>query len=73
MSEEQARHYETVSCYRTGAGATIVLNRPERMNAWSDDMSRDLLAALRDVAADKSVRAVMLTGAGRAFCSGADL
>jgi 2-(1,2-epoxy-1,2-dihydrophenyl)acetyl-CoA isomerase len=73
VSEEQARHYETVSCYRTGAGATIVLNRPERMNAWSDDMSRDLLAALRDVAADKSVRAVMLTGAGRAFCSGADL
>ena len=73
MSEEQARHYETVSCYRTGAAATIVLNRPERMNAWSDDMSRDLLAALRDVAADKSVRAVMLTGAGRAFCSGADL
>ena len=73
MSEEQARHYETVSCYRSGAAATVVLNRPERMNAWSDAMSRDLLEVLRGVAADETVRAVMLTGAGRAFCSGADL
>jgi 2-(1,2-epoxy-1,2-dihydrophenyl)acetyl-CoA isomerase len=67
------RHYETVSCYRAGAAATIVLNRPERMNAWSNAMSRDLLESLHDVTADSSVRAVMLTGAGRAFCSGADL
>jgi 2-(1,2-epoxy-1,2-dihydrophenyl)acetyl-CoA isomerase len=51
----------------------IALNRPERMNAWSDGLSRDLLAVLREVAADETVRAVMLTGNGRAFCSGADL
>ena len=50
-----------------------MLNRPERMNAWSTAMSRDLLEVLRDLAGDDEVRAVMLTGAGRAFCSGADL
>ena len=73
MSEEPARRYETVELYRTGAAAKIVLNRPQRMNAWSNEMSRDLLEVLRDVAADDAVRAVMLTGAGKAFCSGADL
>jgi 2-(1,2-epoxy-1,2-dihydrophenyl)acetyl-CoA isomerase len=73
VTEEPARRYETVLLYRTGAAAKIVLNRPERMNAWSNGLSRDLLAALRDVADDDTVRAVMLTGAGKAFCSGADL
>jgi 2-(1,2-epoxy-1,2-dihydrophenyl)acetyl-CoA isomerase len=51
----------------------VVLNRPERMNAWSNAVSRDLLEVLGDLAADDAVRAVMITGAGRAFCSGADL
>jgi 2-(1,2-epoxy-1,2-dihydrophenyl)acetyl-CoA isomerase len=73
VSEEPARRYETVLVYRTGAAAKIVLNRPERMNAWSSALSRDLLTVLRDVASDTEVRAVMLTGAGKAFCSGADL
>ncbi len=73
MSQEPARRYETVDLYRTEAAAKIVLNRPERMNAWSDGLSRDLLAALGEVAGDDAVRAVMLTGAGKAFCSGADL
>ena len=73
MSEEPARSYETVSLYRTGAAAKIVLNRPERMNAWSNGLSRDLLDVLRAVGRDDAVRAVMLTGAGQAFCSGADL
>lgn len=73
MTEEPARRYETVELYRTGAAATIVLNRPQRMNAWSNALSRDLLEVLGDLAADDEVRAVMLTGAGKAFCSGADL
>jgi 2-(1,2-epoxy-1,2-dihydrophenyl)acetyl-CoA isomerase len=73
VNEEPAREYETVLLYRTGAAAKIVLNRPERMNAWSTAMSRDLLEVLRDLAGDDEVRAVLLTGAGRAFCSGADL
>jgi 2-(1,2-epoxy-1,2-dihydrophenyl)acetyl-CoA isomerase len=70
---EPARRFETVNLYREGAAATIELNRPERMNAWSNGLSRDLLDALRGVAADDGIRAVLLTGAGKAFCSGADL
>lgn len=73
MDDEQTRRYETVEVNRDGAAVKIALNRPERMNAWSDGLSRDLLAVLREVAADETVRAVMLTGNGRAFCSGADL
>jgi len=71
--EEPARRYETVELYRSRSAAKIVLNRPERMNAWSNGLSEDLLAVLKDLAEDGDVRAVMLTGAGRAFCSGADL
>ena len=58
---------------RDGAAVKIALNRPERMNAWNEGLSEDLLAVLGEVAADESVRAVLLTGNGRAFCSGADL
>ena len=65
--------YDTVNVYRTGSAVKIELNRPDRMNAWSSALSADLLSALRAVAADDGVRAVMLTGAGRAFCAGADL
>jgi 2-(1,2-epoxy-1,2-dihydrophenyl)acetyl-CoA isomerase len=65
--------YGTVNVYRTGRAVKIELNRPERMNAWSGALSADLLGALRAAAADDNIRAVMLTGAGRAFCSGADL
>ena len=73
MEDEQTRRYETVDVNRDGAAVKIALNRPDRMNAWSDGLSQDLLAVLREVAADETVRAVMLTGNGRAFCSGADL
>jgi 2-(1,2-epoxy-1,2-dihydrophenyl)acetyl-CoA isomerase len=73
VDDEQTRRYETVEVNRDGAAVKIALNRPDRMNAWSDGLSRDLLAVLREVAADETVRAVMLTGNGRAFCSGADL
>lgn len=71
--EQPARQYETVNVYRDGAAVKIELNRPTRMNAWSSGLSADLLTVLREVAADDGVRAVMLTGAGKAFCSGADL
>jgi 2-(1,2-epoxy-1,2-dihydrophenyl)acetyl-CoA isomerase len=67
------REYETVNLYRRGAGAKIELNRPERMNAWSDQFSLDLLEAIRVVTDDPEVRALVVTGAGRAFSSGADL
>lgn len=53
--------------------ATVALNRPERMNALNPQLADDLLAALRIASRQAEVRAVLLTGAGRAFCSGADL
>src|SRR5215469_14588951 len=68
-----AKGYETVSIYRNGAAAKLELNRPERMNALNEQLRIDLLAAVADIAHDDEVRAVLLTGAGRAFSSGADL
>jgi enoyl-CoA hydratase/carnithine racemase len=53
--------------------ATLTLNRPERMNAWTDAMAADLRRALQVCDEDDDVRAVIVTGAGRAFCAGADL
>lgn len=52
---------------------TITLNRPDRMNAFTVEMSRELEAALDVADSDDSVRAVIFTGAGRAFCAGMDL
>jgi 2-(1,2-epoxy-1,2-dihydrophenyl)acetyl-CoA isomerase len=53
--------------------ATIELNRPRALNAWNAHLGADLLAALRAAGADEAVRALVITGAGRAFSSGADL
>src|SRR5215472_14788763 len=53
--------------------ATITLHRPDRMNAFNAAMRDDLIAAFDYTDADDSVRAVIVTGAGRAFCAGADL
>lgn len=51
----------------------ITLNRPDVLNSFNRPMARELQAALADCAADESLRAVLLTGAGRAFCAGQDL
>lgn len=53
--------------------ATITLNRPERLNALGQSMREDLLTALQRVRDDERVRVVLITGAGRAFCSGGDV
>jgi enoyl-CoA hydratase/carnithine racemase len=52
---------------------TITLNRPDRLNAWTATMGRELMAAFDRADADDEVRAVVVTGAGRGFCAGADL
>jgi 2-(1,2-epoxy-1,2-dihydrophenyl)acetyl-CoA isomerase len=65
--------FETVTVRRDGAAATIALDRPDALNAWNRQLGADLLAALREAAGDDGVRAVRLTGTGRAFSSGADL
>ena len=53
--------------------ATITLNRPEKMNAFTTQMRDELVAAFDETDADDAVRAVIVTGSGRAFCAGADL
>jgi 2-(1,2-epoxy-1,2-dihydrophenyl)acetyl-CoA isomerase len=70
---ELAHEYETVNLWRNGGAAKIELNRPERMNAWNRQFGYDLRAAVEGVAEDDEVRAVMITGNGRGFSSGADL
>jgi 2-(1,2-epoxy-1,2-dihydrophenyl)acetyl-CoA isomerase len=63
----------TVDVERSGAVATVRLNRPAALNAFDRPLADELLAALQSVGADDEVRAVVLTGAGRAFSSGFDL
>lgn len=64
---------EKIRVERDGEIATIRLNRPEVLNAFDLEMVTLLLAQLRELAADDRVGALLLTGAGRAFCAGADL
>ncbi len=65
--------YATVNLLRKGAAAKIELNRPDSLNAWNGQMSADLFAAYEVVRDDDGIRAVVISAAGRAFCSGADL
>lgn len=65
--------FETL-LYSLDAGiATITLNRPERLNAFTSGMMSDLIAVFDHTDADDAVKAVIVTGAGRGFCAGADL
>jgi len=64
---------ETVNLSTADGVATVELNRPQALNAWNKQLGLDLLAALAQVAANDTARAVVITGAGRAFSSGADL
>ncbi len=72
-SFELVRRYETINLYRSGAAAKLEFNRPDRLNALSNQLMDELLVILQDAAADESVRAVLITGAGRAFSSGNDM
>src|SRR5918994_853769 len=65
--------YETVLVERRGAEQRITWNRPEAMNAWNKQFGLDLRDAVERAAEDDEVRAVVITGAGRGFSSGADL
>ncbi|WP_341921396.1 enoyl-CoA hydratase/isomerase family protein [Polaromonas sp. YR568] len=53
--------------------ATLTLNRPDKRNAMSDDMRTEFIHALEQVTADKAIRALVLTGAGKGFCAGGDI
>lgn len=65
--------YETLELGLEAGVLTITLNRPDRLNAFNGAMLRDLLRAFDEADANDDVRAVIVTGKGRAFCSGADL
>jgi enoyl-CoA hydratase/carnithine racemase len=69
----QARAYKTLLVSVDASIATVTLNRPERRNALGAQMTNELLYAFDDAAADDEVRCTVLTGAGSAFCAGADL
>lgn len=65
--------YQTI-LYETSNGvATVTLNRPERRNAFTNEMLKELTHALKQIQKDGSVRAVVLAGAGKGFCAGQDL
>ena len=72
MSEPVTQR-QTVNARTVEGVASIELNRPEALNAWNVQLGTDLLAAVREAAEDGEARAVVITGAGRAFSSGADL
>ena len=65
--------YQTITVAVETGIATITLNRPDKLNAFNRQMMVDLIAAFDAVDADDAVRCVIVTGAGRAFCAGADL
>ena len=65
--------YQTIRLDVADGIATITLNRPEKLNAVNGQMIDELIAAADQADADDAVRAVIVTGAGRAFCAGADL
>ena len=65
--------YETIVWEQTGGVGRLTLNRPETLNAWTPQLGIELRTIIERDAADEAVRAVLITGAGRGFSSGADL
>jgi enoyl-CoA hydratase/carnithine racemase len=68
-----AMDFEQILTETSDGVLTITLNRPERLNAWTGRMGEELRAAFDLADADDGVRAIIVTGAGRGFCAGADL
>jgi len=65
--------YEQITYERRGAAALITLNRPEKLNAWTGTMQGEMREAIATANDDANVAAIILTGAGRAYCAGADI
>lgn len=73
MTGRPMSEYKQILYKKEGRVATITLNRAEKLNAYSEIMVHEILAALADARDDDEIRAVILTGAGRGFCSGGDI
>jgi enoyl-CoA hydratase/carnithine racemase len=65
--------YEQITYQAADRVATVTLNRPDKLNAWTRKMEEEVGAAIRAAAADDAVRVIILTGAGKGFCAGADM
>src|ERR1700676_1088257 len=67
------RNYETILYEKSGPVATLTINRPDRLNGMTKKMLRETREALTAASDDREVRVLVLTGAGKTFCPGADL
>jgi hypothetical protein len=65
--------YEDILYSAENGVAWVTLNRPDKLNAWRGEMERDVRAAMREATNDDNVRVIVLTGAGKGFCAGADM
>lgn len=65
--------YEQIRVHKADRITTITLNRPDRLNAWTDTMSNEVRDAIGRAGGDSDTRCIVLTGAGRGFCAGADM
>jgi len=65
--------YETIILQKERGVATVTLNRPDKMNALNEKLGDELIAVIDEINEDDTVKAVIITGAGRAFCAGGDL
>lgn len=73
MTATEARTYEQILIEQRGRAGLITLNRPERLNAWTYQMGGEMMDAIGRWNEDPSVGAIVITGAGRGFCAGADI
>lgn len=73
MTAQTTPAYTDILYEVDGPLAVITLNRPDRLNAWTQAMEDEMHAAMLQAEADEAVRAIIVTGAGRGFCAGADM
>jgi len=65
--------YEQITYEVSNQVATVTLNRPDKLNAWTQKMEQEVTEAIRAASSDDQVRVIILTGAGKGFCAGADM
>ena len=65
--------YEQIAYEVSNQVATVTLNRPDKLNAWTQKMEEEVTEAIRAASSDDKVRVIILTGAGKGFCAGADM